>query len=121
MALPPRIYSRSTRESPDKVRSPGHRKYVRSHACILWGRPDHECSGPIDCCHVKARNGATNRSKATDAKTFSACRAAHAEQTAMGEGRFEKKYGIDLNKIADEFAAKSPYLRRSITAPNTKE
>lgn len=108
--LPPRTYGRSTRESPDKVRSPKHRKWVRSFACILHAL--NECAGPVECCHVKARNGATNRSKASDAKTWSGCRKHHGEQTAIGEGRFELKYGLDLNKIADEFAAKSPYLSR---------
>lgn len=113
MTLPPRTYTRATREAPDKIRSPKHRAWVRSHACILYKLND--CAGPIDCCHVKARNGATDRSKAGDQHTYSGCRKHHAEQTAIGEGRFELKYGIDLNKIAAEFAKGSPFLKRSPT------
>lgn len=116
MTLPPRIYSRATRESPDKIRSAKHRAWVRTFACVLHNHPEHECDGPIECAHVKTGNGATNRSKAGDQKTLSFCRRAHDEQTKMGEAQFERKYGISMNDIADEFAAKSPFLRRHSAA-----
>lgn len=106
--MPPRIYSRSTRESADKVRNQKHRAWVRSHACILWERK--ECDGRIDCAHVKTGNGATSRSKASDSKCLPLCRAHHEIQTRIGEGRFELKFGIDMNAIADKFASISPFL-----------
>jgi hypothetical protein len=110
LKLPPRIYGRSTRESADKVRSAAHRKWIRTFACILHDFPDHECDGPIDCCHVKTGNSYSNRSKASDAKTIPMCRRAHDEQTAIGEARFELKYNISMNDYADEFAKASPII-----------
>lgn len=117
VTLPPRTFSRSTRERADKFRSPAHRKWVRSHACILW---EHgECHGRTECAHVKQGNGATNRSKASDAKTLSFCQAHHREQTAIGEARFQIKYNIDMNALADEFAARSPYRKQLGMAPSS--
>lgn len=112
--LSPRIFGRSTRESADKVRSAKHRAWIRTFACILYNRPeDHECFGPIECCHVKSGNGATNRSKASDAKTIPMCRRLHDEQTKMGEAQFERKYAIDMNAYADAYAKASPFLRKA--------
>lgn len=114
--------NRSTRESEDKERNPRHRLWIKKHLCILWNRyEDHECYGPIDCCHVKTGNGATNRSKASDAKTIPMCRRLHDEQTKLGEAQFERKYGIDMNAYADAYAAASPFLkkqRRAILPPS---
>ena len=117
--LSPMNYAnRSTREREDKERNPKHRLWIRKHACILWNRPeDHECAGPIECCHVKTGNGATNRSKATDAKTLPMCRKLYDEQTRMGEARFELKYAIDMNAYADAYAAASPWLRKAKPTP----
>lgn len=110
--------NRSTRERDDKERNPKHRLWIRKHACILWNRSeDHECYGPTECCHVKSGNGATNRSKATDAKTIPMCRKLHDEQTRMGEARFELKYAIDMNAYADAYAAASPWLRKPKATP----
>ena len=111
--LSPRIFGRSTRESPDKIRSPAHRKWIRTFSCVLWDRKeDHECAGPVDCCHVKTGNGATNRSKAGDDRTIPMCRRLHDEQTKMGEAQFERKYAIDMNAYADAYAKASPHLRK---------
>lgn len=112
--------NRSTVERSDKVRNEKHRKWIRKHLCILWNWHDvHECQGPVECCHVKTGNGATNRSKASDEKTLPMCRKLHDEQTRMGEAQFERKYGIDMNAYADAYAAKSPYLRNASVVPPT--
>jgi len=118
--LSPRIYGRATRERPDKERNPQHRKWIRTFACILYNRPeDHVCEGPIECCHVKSGNGATNRSKASDAKTIPMCRKLHHEQTVMGEARFQLKYAIDMNAYADAYAKASPFLKQRRAIPQT--
>lgn len=112
--------NRSTREDPDKIRSPRHRAWIRKHRCILWNWHDvHECQGPVECCHVKSGNGATNRSKASDAKTIPMCRRLHDEQTRMGEARFQLKYGIDMNAYADAYAKASPFLKKIAPVPSS--
>lgn len=109
--LAPRIFGRATRERPDKERNPKHRAWIRTFACHLHER--NECRGRIECCHVKAGNDATNRSKATDAKTLPLCAGHHDIQTRIGEYRFELEYGLNMNEVADAYAAKSPFLRKS--------
>lgn len=46
--------------------------------------------------------------KPDDFYTISLCHDHHARQHALGEISFASEYGIDLDKLADEFAAASP-------------
>lgn len=83
---------------------PRHRRFVRSHQCCVPG-----ClQGPIEFAHVRTAANAGKSLKPHDAHAVSLCADHHREQHNRGVQTFERKYGIDLAKLADEFARKSP-------------
>ncbi len=47
--------------------------------------------------------------KPSDKWTISLCHQHHVEQHRIGECRFERRYGIDMRDIANEFAKWSPH------------
>lgn len=55
-------------------------------------------------------------SKEGDQWTVGLCRRHHTEEHRLGQMAFEAEYGIDLVKLAKEFAAASPdpLIRKSI-------
>jgi hypothetical protein len=58
--------------------------------------------------HVRRGSGAGVGQKPDDWNTISLCRDCHAEQHRVGEQTFEKRFGVNMRTLADEFAAKSP-------------
>lgn len=84
---------------------PRHRAFVRRFNCCVPG-----CvAGPIEFAHI--RLGAQGNGvgiKPHDAHGISLCSDHHREAHQKGEATFAKKYGIDLQKLAREFAMKSP-------------
>lgn len=103
--LPKRIPKKSKQSS--RWRSPAHCNFVRSHQCCVPG-----CEGrPIEVAHVRRGSGAGMSQKPDDFCTISLCGGPaghHAEQHRIGEQSFAAKYSIDLDRLADEFAAASP-------------
>lgn len=89
--VPPRVWLR-------------HRKFVRSHQCVVPGCDD----GPIEFAHVRSAANAGTGLRPHDAFAVSACAAHHREQHAIGQPAFERKYGIDLMALAREFTRRSP-------------
>lgn len=66
---------------------------------------------PIEVAHInRASNGGMSR-KASDAFTVSLCRDHHAE-SHRGEKTFEKKHGLNLMQLAEEFFRASPHRRK---------
>ena len=105
--LPRRIDNKSHRENAGK-RSPGHCTYVRSHECCV-----PNCGGrPIEVAHVRTGTNGGMGVKPSDRWTISLCRDHHAEQHRIGEPGFEKKHGIDMKALAQEFARKSPHAAK---------
>lgn len=47
--------------------------------------------------------------KPHDKWVISLCRDHHTEQHRLGEASFERKHSIDMKKLAEEFAARSPH------------
>lgn len=102
--LPQRIKSKSGRENASK-RFPGHRAWVRGHACSVPG-----CGGlPIECAHVRSGTGGGLGVKPADWWTISLCRDHHTEQHRIGEAAFERRHGIDMKNLALAFAKASPH------------
>jgi hypothetical protein len=58
--------------------------------------------------HIRAGSDAGTGRKPSDWFTVSGCRDHHAEQHRIGEGPFERRHGIDLHTLAEEFAKASP-------------
>jgi len=89
---------------------PGHRAWVRTHDCSIACR--HDCSGPIECAHVRTGTDGGTGIKPHDKWCLSLCQKAHREQHDIGEPAFEKKYGINMKAIAIEFAKTSPHRKK---------
>lgn len=67
---------------------------------------------PIECAHVRRGTNGGAGLKPSDQWVISLCRFHHAEQHRLGERAFEKKYGVDLVKLASTFTRLSPHRER---------
>lgn len=81
-----------------------HRKWVRSHACVVPGCQ----ASDIQFCHIRSAATAGTGLKPHDAFSFPGCFNHHQEQHQVGQGTFEDRYGIDLEAIARELVRRSP-------------
>lgn len=107
LQFPNRLERKKTRE-PNGRECPAHRAWVRRHHCCVPG-----CLGrPIECAHVRRDTDGGIALKPSDRWTISLCRAHHMEQHHVGEVAFEKRYGIDVRALAEEFSRRSPHWRR---------
>lgn len=97
------------RES-DRVRSPGHLKWVRGHDCILSNRG--ECGGKIEAHHVSQDGNAGMGVKAPDDCVVPLCSAHHAEGHNIGWVTFAVRYGVDLLAIAAMLWRISPHRKK---------
>jgi len=105
--LPPRLTRERQLPLPLTRECPAHRAWVRKHRCSV---PDC-CDFPIECAHVRSGTDGGMALKPSDRFTISLCRRHHAEQHAIGEAAFEKRYGMDLLALAEVFAQRSPHWR----------
>ena len=103
MTLPARIDRKSHREDVGK-RSPGHRAWVRRHACSACGS-----TTAIECAHVRTGTGGGTGMKPSDRWCLSLCSDCHKYQHCIGEKAFQRVMSIDLKALAEEFARKSPH------------
>lgn len=83
-----------------------HEAFVRSHLCCIGDK--HLCTGPIVLAHVRTGTDGGTGEKPSSWWTISLCNGAHLRQHAIGEPAFEREFGIDMKKLASEFAARSP-------------
>ena len=101
-----------------QLRSLQHLRFVRSHECAIRGMcrlgkniisaEDHVCHGPIQAAHIRMGTDGGMGVKPSDNFTIPLCVEAHVEQGQIGEGAFEKRYGIDTHKIAADLWKRSP-------------
>jgi hypothetical protein len=84
---------------------PAHRRFIRRHVCVATlGIVHDDCDGPIVCAHVRlgaSENGGSI--KPHDAFTVSLCDKHHKEQHG-GEATFSRKYGLNMLRLAKDFA-----------------
>ena len=86
-----------------------YRAFIRTQPCILGGPwrarlacdargrfLEHRCVGRIQACHVKSR-GAGGKDVGN---LYPGCALAHDEQHRIGIPAFQKRWGINLAKIA---------------------
>ncbi len=118
MTLPRRIPKKGNRS--ERWKSPAHCTFVRSHECIVSG-----CTRrPIEVAHVRIGNVGGIGRKPSDYYTVSLCGGLdghHAESHRIGDQSFQKKYGLDLRALADEFAAASPKAMQIRDAKRERE
>lgn len=101
--LPARIKQQSGKKDAGK-RSPGHRKWVRGHACCACGS-----TVAIECAHIRVGTDGGTGIKPSDRWCISLCKECHSDQHRIGEQTFERRAGISLVSLAEEFFAKSPH------------
>ena len=77
-------------------RNEPYRQWVRQHGCLLAGQ--HECWGLIEFCHVTSRGAGD----VDEGNGFPACSRGHAEQHRIGIKSFERRYGVELRRVAQE-------------------
>jgi hypothetical protein len=97
LRVPERVYQR-------------HRKWLRSHECVctLSKTSKVECAGPIEVSHIRTAANSGTGLKPMDSSAVPKCRSHHILYHAMGHESFERYYGLDLAKLAAEFAARTP-------------
>lgn len=104
----PRLLPKSKRLGmPERIRSPGHLKWVRQHGCSVKGCKDTD----IHAHHVRLGSHAGMGQKPCDSKVVSLCQH-HHDRAHDGEATFQVDFNLDLHALAQEFADKSPVLRR---------
>lgn len=64
---------------------------------------------PIECAHVRRASTAGIGIKSSDAFCASLCREHHSESHTIGEQTFERRHGINLMALAQEFYERSPH------------
>lgn len=103
-----------------RVRSYAHKKWVRGHECAIKHKSEktdgekyvgfkrHDCIGPIQSAHVRCGTDGAGNIDPSDCFTIPLCVGGHRCQHDLGEPEFERRYGIDMRKIADALWARSP-------------
>lgn len=90
-----------------QLRSRSHLKWVRGCNCSIAHR--HTCEGKIEAAHVRTGTDGGLGVKPSDTWAIPLCSMAHKEQHNIGEPAFERKYGIDMKRIAAALAKSSPH------------
>lgn len=88
-------------------RSTAHRDWVRGHYCSV---PSCQLM-PIEVAHINRASTRGTSQKSSDAFTVSLCREHHAE-SHRGEKTFERKHGISLLQLAEQFYRRSPHKNK---------
>lgn len=91
---------------------PAHRAWVRRHQCSLPGCSNHPC----ECAHVRGGTDGGMALKPSDRWVISLCPDHHVEQHRIGEAEFERRHGICLVELAEEFTKRSPHWKRLLDA-----
>jgi hypothetical protein len=81
-----------------------HRRWVRSHGCVVPGCKDDW----IEFAHVRSAANSGTGLKPHDCYGVALCAEHHYQQHTIGQPAFERLYGIDLGRLAEEFTRRSP-------------
>ena len=96
------------REAP-QIRSKGHRQWTRGFECVIAEK--HTCNGIMHAHHIRKGTDGTQKEKPSDCYVVPLCAAAHTE-VHTGHDTFERKYGVNLLKIAADLWRASPHRRK---------
>lgn len=98
------------REAP-QIRNASHLKWIRGHECSTRAPV---CMGfAIEAAHVRTGTDGGLSVKPSDCWTIPLCRHHHEQQHKLGEASFERLYGIDMRKIAEQLWKLSPHRHKS--------
>lgn len=87
---------------------PRHRKFIRSLQCCIAICRSDSMGLRTECAHVRHETDGGAGLRPSDWWTLPLCFFHHAEQHAIGEPAFEKRYGINMKDIALGPARQSP-------------
>jgi hypothetical protein len=90
--------------------NPRHRSWIKSLSCAVR-RTD--CSKVMHPHHVRNGTGAGTALLPGDEWCVPLCMVHHDEGHNGGWKSFELKYGIDLRRLAEQLAARSPHIRKT--------
>ena len=111
--LPPRINKNSKRADQGR-RSPGHRAFVRRHACCACGS-----TVAVECAHVRVGTDGGMGIKPSDWWCVSLCKECHQEQH-RGEVTFWKHAKMNPLELADAFYRASPHRHKLTAHPEAR-
>ena len=83
-----------------------HRRFVRSLACCI----PNCITEPVEFCHIRTAANSGTGLKPFDWHAVGMCRIHHQASHDMGIETFQKRYGVDLEKLAAEYVKASPDL-----------
>ena len=97
-------------------RSRRHLRHVASHDCAIKGINGHQCVGRVVAAHDREETDGCAGEKPSDFHTFPLCddlhgQGAHPEQHRLGEGGFQKLYGIVIKDWTAQMIRTSPCRR----------
>lgn len=84
-------------------RDDAHLQWIRSLPCCVPG-----CTEAASAHHVRSAANSGVGLKPRDANAVPVCHRHHMEGHSRGWETFEKKYGLDLAKLAAELSTKPP-------------
>lgn len=88
-----------------------HRKFVRSHHCVVPG-----CEATdIHFAHIRSAANSGTGLKPHDRFGVPLCFNHHQEQHQVGQGTFEDRHGLDLLAIAAELVRRSPDVQMRLS------
>jgi hypothetical protein len=99
-------------KEPVKVRSPGHRKWIRGFECAVQDLNWKQCATDTECAHVRTGTDGGTGIKPSDKWCIPLCPEHHREQHQMGEPAFERKYNFVMKALAAELWNASPHRRK---------
>lgn len=110
MSLPRRKTRPRTKPEPDTVRSIGHMAYVRkTYLCAAVD--SGECGGRIEVHHVRLGAHAGTSQKPGDDRVVPLCSFHHTALHATGEATFQKRHGLNLERMAADLWQADSYHR----------
>lgn len=105
MILPKRRKPEKHKIGP-QVRSDPHLKWIRGFTCAVANKGG--CGGRTEAAHVRTGTDGGMGVKPSDCHVIPLCSIHHGLQHQWGEAEFERRYDIDMKKIANAMWQRSP-------------
>ena len=94
--------------TPERV-YPRHRKWLRSHECVVTlSDCNVACSSVVEVSHIRTAANSGTGLKPRDSDAVPMCSLHHRNYHDYGHETWQRVYGLDLAKLAAEFASRTP-------------
>lgn len=105
-----RVPKMGTHTEDGPIRCPQHLQWIRGCVCSVA-----DCTyklSRVEAAHVRTGTDGSTGKKPGDNFAIPLCYFHHRLQHVKGEAEFERLYGIDMRKIAEELWMKSPHRKK---------